>query len=95
MTVHALFQFNEAAYGLTRLVVDWMTFHDSTLLYWQSEHVDWVFVLDLVLYDSKKGGGNPYDRDRTMLNIKNEPYRKLVLKYEIMYIIHAKGHTLC
>ena len=68
MMVHALFQFNEAVYGLTCLVVDWMTFHDSTLLYWQSKHVDWVFVLDLVLYDSKKGGGNPYDRDRTMLN---------------------------
>ena len=72
-----------------------MTLHDSTLLYWQSKHVDWVFVLDRVLCDSKKGGDSPYDRDRTMLMIKNEPYRKLMLKYETMYIIHAKGHTLC
>ena len=43
MTVHALFQFNEAAYGLTRLVVDQMTLHDSALLYWQPKHVDCLF----------------------------------------------------
>ena len=32
------------------------------------------FVLDLVLCDSKKGGGSLYGRARTVLMIKNEPY---------------------
>ena len=32
------------------------------------------FVLDLVLCDSKKGGGSLYGRARTVLMIKKEPY---------------------
>ena len=64
-----------------------MTLHDNALLYRQSKHVDcFSFVLDLVLCDSKKGGGSPYGRDRTVLMIKNEPNWEI--SAEIRNIVH-------